>query len=72
MEIMSPDNTREKIHVKRGKSLEEMRRFCPVATEEVFVHLALEKVVDRRTSLGGVSRSQVLAEIERAALRLEG
>jgi len=55
-----------------GISLEEMRRFCPAATEEVFAHLALEKVVDRRTSLGGVSREQVLAEIERAASKLEG
>ena len=55
-----------------GISLEEMRRFCPAATEEIFDHLALEKVVDRRTSLGGVSREQVLAEIERAASKLEG
>lgn len=37
---MSPDNTREKIHVKRGKSLEEMRRrerICPFWIHETVV-----------------------------------
>jgi len=47
-------------------SLEEIKRFCPLAQEEIFGHLELERVVDRRASQGGTARVEVERMIRRA------
>jgi len=62
--------------VEKGKrlgevSLEELKRFCPKAEEEVFQHLKLEEVVDRRASLGGTARQELEKALARAAGELK-
>jgi len=52
-------------------SLEELRRFCPRAEAEALTWLELEAVVDRRESLGGTGRSEVVRQIEAALKELE-
>ena len=51
-------------------SLEEVKRFCPLAREEIFDHLELEKVVDRRSSQGGTARPEVERMIREALAEL--
>ncbi|MBW1712544.1 MAG: argininosuccinate lyase [Deltaproteobacteria bacterium] len=52
-------------------SLEEMRRFCPQAQAEVFDYLALDKVVDRRASLGGTGLKEVRRALDQARAEIE-
>jgi argininosuccinate lyase len=52
-------------------SLEELRGFCPQAPDDVFDHLALEKVVDRRSSLGGTARSEVERQLRAAQAEID-
>ncbi len=51
--------------------LKEMIRFCPAAEAEIFEHLDLAKMVDRRTSLGGTSEPEVRRALARAAEELK-
>ena len=52
--------------------LDELKKICPLVEADVFDYLALEKVVDRRKSIGGPAREEVLRQIDKLAGELEG
>lgn len=47
-------------------SLEEIKRFCPLAEADLFEQLKLENLVDRRVSPGGTARREVRRQLDRA------
>ncbi len=47
-------------------SLEEMRSFSSLITEDIFPFLTIEKMIDRRKSYGGTARVNVAAAIQAA------
>jgi argininosuccinate lyase len=49
----------------------ELKRFCPAAEPEVFDHLQLDRIVDRRNSLGGTAREEIVRAIDQARADLE-
>ncbi len=53
-------------------SLDELKRFCPQAEAEVFEHLALAAIVDRRSSPGGTARDELLNQIAQARREMAG
>jgi argininosuccinate lyase len=50
--------------------LEELQQFSPLIKANLFDHLTLEAMVDRRTSAGGTARENVMAAIEKAEAEL--
>jgi argininosuccinate lyase len=53
-------------------SLAELQQFSQSIREDLFDHLTLEAMVDRRTSAGGTARENVLTAIEKAETDLAG
>jgi argininosuccinate lyase len=63
--------------LSQGKELHELpigelQRFSQLIEADLFDHLTLEAMVDRRTSAGGTASDNVMAAIERAEADLEG
>jgi argininosuccinate lyase len=52
-------------------SLKELQKFSKLIKEDIFDHLTLEAMVDRRTSAGGTARENVMAAIAKAESDLE-
>jgi argininosuccinate lyase len=52
-------------------SLDELQQFSPLINADLFDHLTLEAMVDRRTSAGGTASENVMAAIEEAEADLE-
>jgi argininosuccinate lyase len=51
-------------------SLAEMKTFSNLIEADIFDYLTLERMIDRRTAIGGTARSAVLAAVETAQRRL--
>jgi argininosuccinate lyase len=51
-------------------SLEELRSFSPVIEKDVFDYIRMENAVNRRNSIGGTAREQVVEQIKKAKKEL--
>jgi argininosuccinate lyase len=51
-------------------SLEELQSFSPVIGKDVFDYIRIENAVNRRNSIGGTSRQQVVEQIKKAKKEL--
>jgi argininosuccinate lyase len=52
-------------------SLEQLQKYAPQIENDIFDHLALQKMIDRRTSIGGTATDKVKAAISDAQKKLK-
>jgi argininosuccinate lyase len=52
-------------------ALEELQQFSQLIKEDIFEHLTVEAMVNRRTSAGGTAGENVMAAVEKAEADLE-